>query len=147
MLGECDEQYAWMASKVVLANGDRPGRNSVRTFFQRVDQAGGAWYPGYSPGARRRKAALNPQKRRAIASSMMAAKKRGIEPGYEVALSLAPSVIFNVATQAPFSRTTINDVLTTECYDSDPSRPWEFRLGTRRQVLTDGDSAVTGHSG
>ena len=57
-------------------------------------------------------------------------------------MSLAPSATFNVATQAPFSRTTINDILTKECYDSDPSRPWELRFSIRRRALTDGDRAL-----
>ena len=140
--GEDDTQYEWMSSQVFLGNGKHPSRNSVRTFFKRVDEAGKAWYPGYFAKAAGRKPALTPKKRRAISTSMMAAKKRGIVPNYEVALALAPSATFNETTRAPFSRQAINEVLTTDCYDDDPSRPWEFRFGTRRRALTEGDKAL-----
>ena len=41
--GEVTDQYDWMSSKVVLGNGKHPSRNSVRTFFKRVDEA--SWQP------------------------------------------------------------------------------------------------------
>ena len=63
MLGQDDKQYGWMSSRVSLASGERPGRNAVRTFFKRVDEAGDTWYPGFFAGARGRKPALTPKKR------------------------------------------------------------------------------------
>ena len=136
MQGEDDTRYGWMATKVLLGNGKNPGRNAVRTFFRRVDKAGHAWYPGHYTGKPGRKLALTPHKRRAIATSMMAAKKRGAEPSYDLALALAPVATFNETTQAPFTRKVINAVLTTDCYDHDPKRPWEFRYGAKRKALT-----------
>ena len=136
MQGEDDTRYGWMATKVLLGNGKNPGRNAVRTFFRRVDKAGHAWYPGHYTGKPGRKLALTSHKRRAIATSMMAAKKRGAEPSYDLALALAPVATFNETTQAPFTRKVINAVLTTDCYDHDPKRPWEFRYGAKRKALT-----------
>ena len=136
MQGEDDTRYGWMSTKVLLGNGKNPGRNAVRTFFRRVDKAGHAWYPGHYTGKPGRKLALTPHKRRAIATSMMAAKKRGAEPSYDLARALAPIATFNETTQAPFTRKVINVVLTTDCYDNDPERPWEFRFGAKRRALT-----------
>ena len=72
----------------------------------------------------------------------MATKKRGVTPSYETALSLAPRATLNDATGARFSRQTFNGVLATDCYDSDPSRPWEFRFGAKRRALLDEDKAA-----
>ncbi len=37
----------------------------------------------------------------------------------------------------PFSRNTVNTVLTTLCCDKDPNQPWEFRFAPRRKPLND----------
>ena len=148
MVGKDDTQYQLMASKVVLLNGENPGRNSVRTFFQRVDRTGADWYPGYTAHARGRPLSMRPQKRKAIAASMMAAKKRGIAPSYEVALALAPSATLNQDTDAPFSRQTINAVLTTDCYATQADHG-SFALvpsGVRSRIRT-GRSGWIGPSG
>ena len=115
-------------------------RTPVRAgVFQRLDKVGKGWYPGYTGGKRGRKKQMTPGKRSNLAKSMMAGKKRGVNPCYETALVLAPSATLNEETQAPFSRTTINAVLTTDCYDEDPSRPWESRFGSKRRALTAAD--------
>jgi hypothetical protein len=76
---EDDKQYAWMASQVTLAGGGRPGREAVRQFFERVDKAASDWYPGYSSSSKRgRPLEMTPAKRRAIATSMMAANGPGL---------------------------------------------------------------------
>ena len=131
-----------MASQVTLVSSGHPGCNAMRTFFKRVDVAGGAWFPGYTSGQRGRPAQLTPKKRRAIATSMMAAKKRGVLPCYETALALAPRASFNEARLAPFSRQAINQLLTTECFDADPEKPWEFRYGAKRRALAESDKAM-----
>ena len=142
LLGKDEAQYDWMSKQVLVEGGAHPSREAVRQFFQRVDSAGQGWYPGYTAGKRGRPASMTPKKRKAIARSMMAAKKRGVEPCYETALSLAPRATLNDATGARFSRQTVNEVLTTDCYDSDPSRPWEFRFGAKRRALLDEDKAA-----
>ena len=78
---------------------------------------------------------MTARKRRALATSMMAAKARGELPCYETAVTYCKSSSFNTTTQAPFSRGTINRVLTTDCYDETPDHPWEFRYGTKRRPL------------
>ena len=72
----------------------------------------------------------------------MATKKRGVTPSYETALSLEPRATLSEETGAPFSRQRVNEVLTTDCYDSGPSHPWEFRFGTKRRALLDEDKAA-----
>ena len=142
LLGKDEAQYDWMSKQVLVEGGAHPSREAVRQFFQRVDSAGQGWYPGYTAGKRGRPASMTPKKRKAISRSMMAAKKRGVEPCYETALSLAPRATLNDATGARFSRQTVNEVLTTDCYDSDPSRPLEFRFGAKRRALLDEDKAA-----
>ena len=134
--GEDDNQYEWMALQVTVVGGGHPNRQSVREFFQRVDAAGQEWYPGYTQGQRGRRVEMTPKKRKAIATSMMAAKKRGELPCYDTALAYCKSATFNETTQKPFSREKVNEVLTTDCYDEDPEHPWEFRFGAKRRPLT-----------
>ena len=64
MQGEDDTRYGWMATKVLLGNGKKPGRNAVRTFFRRVDNAGHAWYPGHYTGKPGRKLALTTRRKK-----------------------------------------------------------------------------------
>ena len=145
-LSEDDDQYEWMASQVTVVGGGKsgqgghPGREAVRQFFQRVDAAGTDWYPGYSSGQRKgRPLQLTPGKRQIIATSMMAAKKRGTTPCYETVLDQTPKASLNEATKKPFSRNKINEVLTADCYDEDPEKPWEFRFGAKRRALSADD--------
>ena len=140
--GADSTQFEWMSQQVTVVGGGSPGRDAVRRFFQRVDDAGDDWHPGYTAGRRGRRPEMTPRKRRMLAVSMMAAKKRGVMPCYETALALAPRASFNDATNAPFSRQTINEVLTTSCYDKDPSKPWEFRYGSKRRALLEEDKAT-----
>ena len=106
-------------------------------FFERVD-ADPNWFPGKKrdDDQRGRPTELTKKKRNAVAKSMMAAKKRGETPCYELAVALCPTATFNESTQKTFSRRSINEVLTTDCYDEDPGVPWEFRFGPQRRALT-----------
>ena len=79
---------------------------------------------------------MTKKKRQALAKSMMAAKARGEMPCYDTALAYCEKSTFNDKAQAVFSRGTINKVLTTDCYDETPDRPWEFRYGAKRRPLT-----------
>ena len=86
--GEDCQQYRWMATQVQVMGGGAPSRDAVRKFFDRVDEDPAGWYPGRSEGKTGRPRALTPLKRKAVATSMMAAKKRGLNPSYELALDL-----------------------------------------------------------
>ena len=142
MLGQDDTQYQQMAGRVFVNGQDdalgneHPGRQSVREFFQRVDTDFKGWYPGRTSGAKRgAKTQLTPGKRKTIAQSMMAAKKRGARPCYDLAKARCPTSTANPKTGEAFSRNVINVVLTSDCYDKTPDRPWEFRYGAKRRAL------------
>jgi hypothetical protein len=142
-LGEDDDQYEWMSKRVhvvgngTLNGGGNPSRVAVFKFFARVDEVGSAWYPGIVTKPRTgRPVEMTAQKKATIAKSMMAAKKKGDLPGYDTAMDRCPAATFNDTTGKFFSRQRVNQVLTTECYDEDPSRPWEFRFGAKRRALT-----------
>ena len=105
LLGESDDQFAWMAKQVRKSGngratgGGHPGRAAVQKFFKRVDaaeNAGEAWYPGLN-GSRRsgRSVAMTAKKSATIAKSMMAAKRRGDVPCYELAVARCPAATLN----------------------------------------------------
>ena len=146
MLGQGDSQYQWMADQVFVNGPDNtlsdkhPGRQSVREFFQRVDSDFQGWYPGRAFGEKPGpKTQLTPAKRKLLAHSMMAAKKRGERPCYDLAKARCAKTLVNPQTGEPFSRPLINRVLTTECYDVTPDLPWEFRVGAKRRALLPDD--------
>ena len=134
--GEDCNQFQWMSTQVHVKGGGSPCREAVRRFFERVDEDPAGWYPGRSEGKSGRPQALTPLKRKTVAKSMMAAKKRGLNPSYELALDLCPKATTNEQTQQAFCRKSINEVLTTECYDETPERPWEFRFGAKRRAVS-----------
>lgn len=134
--GDNDTDYAWMSERVVAEGGGHPSRQAVRQFFLKVDEMGGAWYPGYKPDTVGRPKEMNPKKRRAIAVSMMSQKKKRNEPGYRLALHMCPKSTQNPTTGKAFSPHTIRKVLTTDCHDGDPSKPWKYRFGPHRRALT-----------
>ena len=109
--GESTTQWQWMAEHVTVVGGGHPTREAVRKFFMRVDSTP-EWHPGFRKKSSGRPRELTHQKRRRIAESMMALKKkRGhhkAEPCYEVALSMCPRATTNDTTGKPFSRGTIN---------------------------------------
>ena len=142
MLGEDDTQYQWMATKIHVVGEppQNPHRQSVHEFFERVDQDFDGWFPGRTFGkAAGRPADMIPRKRKAIATSMMAAKKRGDIPSADLATARCPAATLNESTGKPFSRNVINEVLTTDCYDETPDKPWEFRFAAHRKALTQVD--------
>ncbi len=137
-LKQDDKQYEWMASQVVNGGGASPGRDAVRQFFERVDEAGAAWHPGMRSDAVGRPKELTEAKAKAIAKSAMNMKKRGrLEPCYENMMAQCPSSTWNDSLGQPFHRSTVNEVLTTRCFDVDPSKPWTFRHAPSRKPLTE----------
>ena len=139
---EEDDQFQWMAEQVHVVGGGHPTRQSVRDFFERVDEDEAAWYPGRATKKTGRPVEMTPLKRKSLARSMMAAKKRGVLPNYDTAIALCRRATFNDVTQAPFSRQRINALLTSDCYDEDPDRPWEFRYGAKRRALSPDDRVL-----
>ena len=129
----CLLKYQWMSELVEVAHdgqalgGSNPGRACVKKFFDRVDElkkSGKPWYPGASLTKRTgRPVELSCHKRMTIANSMMAAKQRGDLPCYDLALARCPAATLNETTGKPFSRWSINKLLTSECYDEDPEHP------------------------
>ena len=100
--GEDCNQFQWMSTQVQVKGGGSPGRDAVRRFFERVDEDPVGWYPGRSEGKSGRLAALTPLKRKNVAMSVMVAKKRGLNPSYELALDLCPKATTNELTQQAF---------------------------------------------
>ena len=66
----------------------------------------------------------------------MCAKQRGEVPSYDLAKALCPRATTNDGTHATFSRQASNELLTTECYDDTPDKPWVFRFGCKRRALS-----------
>ena len=134
-MGEDVTQYQWMAAQVRLVGGGHPTRQAVHKFFTRVD-GDPDWYPGKRHNVGGRPRALTSAKRKRIAHSAMALKRRNMEPCYMAVKAQCPAALHNPTTGKPFSRTVINQVLTTDCYDHVPSKPWRFVYGPRRRPLT-----------
>ena len=131
--GESTTQWQWMSEQVSLVGGGHPTREAVRKFFLRVDSTA-SWHPGHHSKSSGRLPELTQRKRQRIAESMMALKRnrtQRAEPSYEVAVSMCPKSTTNEATGNPFSRGTIDKVLTTDCYDKMPDKPWRFTFGAR----------------
>ena len=125
--GDGSVNYQWIANKLTVGGGGSPSREAVRLLLNRVDEDSG-WYPGKSYQAKHGPAPLlSPVKRRAIATSMMAAKKRGHEPSTALAVHLCPTATFNPATNAPFTPKYIRKVFLEDCYDVQPENPWQFQ--------------------
>ena len=88
-IANCKEgpvNYQWIAERVKVYTEDQrvvrhPSRVAIKLFFEKVDADEG-WYPGKTYHTKKRgpQPLLNKAKRRAIASSMMAAKKSGVAP-------------------------------------------------------------------
>ena len=63
-------------------------------------------------------------------------KTKGALPSFDLAVATYPTATLNEATGKPFSRQKINEVLTTDCYDNVPEKPWQFRFAAHRRALT-----------
>ena len=86
------------------------------------------WYPGKSYQTQHGPAPLlTKAKRRAIATSMMAAKKRGREPSTAWAIHCCPAATLSPVTSAPCTPKYIKKVFTEDCYGVTPDNPWQFQ--------------------
>ena len=136
-MGEKADQYQRMSQFVVTADGGHPDRRAVAKLFARIDKDPAGWYPGKRSDKVGRPREMSEARMRAISKSMMAAKRRKVEPSYDLACALCPATTTNPRTGLPFSRPIINRILRTECYDEGAKKPWEFTYGRQRRPLTD----------
>lgn len=97
-----EENLAEIARSVVKVGGGNPCRESLRTFFETVDNDP-EWYPGKRTGKRPgRKKALTGLQRNNIAQCAMSHKERGgLGPTYKVVPSKCPDAVLNPETQRP----------------------------------------------
>ena len=125
----------WVAGKLTKNGGGCPQKGSLSEFFAKVD-ADPAWFPGKHCGAKRgRRPCLTASKRRCIAKSLMAAKKRGEEPCPEVAIERCPKSTMNQETGEPFCAKTLRKVMSEDCYDVGPAKPWRFQTKLQKVFL------------
>ena len=136
-LGEAGDQYQRMSGFVVKVGGGNPDRHVVKKFFPRVDKEPMGWYPGKAAAGAGRPVELTGAAAKNICKSMMAAKRRKLEPSYDLACALCPAAVKSPRTGRPFSRQLINGILTQHCYDEGAQKPWEFTYGRQRRPLTD----------
>ena len=118
--GDDSANYQRIANKLTVGGEGSPSREVVRLLLNRVDEDSD-WYPGKSYQAKHGPAPLlSPAKCRAIATSMMAAKKRGHEPSTALAVHLCPTATSNPVTNATFTPKYIRKVFLEDCYDVPP---------------------------
>ena len=126
----------WIAERLTKVGGGSPSTPSLHELFAKVD-ADKDWFPGKNNGAKRGpKPRFHGQKRRCVASAMMAAKKNeSLQPCVPLAVERCPDATWNPETGRPFCDKTIQSVFTTECYDFDPEFPWVFQTPLQKVWL------------
>ena len=125
--GDGSVNFEWIASKLKVGGGGSPSRQAVRMLLSKVDDDE-EWYPGKSYQTQHGPAPLlTKKKRRAIATSMMAAKKKGYEPSTALAVHFCPTATLNPVTNAPFTAKYLRQVFTEDCFDVTPENPWQFQ--------------------
>ena len=101
--GDGSVNFEWIASKLKVGGGGSPSRQAVRLLLSKVDDDE-EWYPGKSYQTQHGPAPLFTKKeRRAIAMSMMEAKKTGYGPSTALAVHFCPTATLNPVTNAPFT--------------------------------------------
>ena len=124
-----EANMAEIARRATLAgeDGGNPSREAVRLLLEKVDGDSG-WFPGKSYQTKRGpKPLLNQAKRRQLADSAMAAKKRGEEPTPKLLAQSCPGASRNPLTKVPFTAQTLRRVLKEDCYDNTPDHPWRYQ--------------------
>ena len=91
--GEAADQYQRMSKFVTKVGGGNPDRHVVKKFFARVDKDPQGWYPGKKAAGVGRPAELSEAAGKKISNSMMAAKRRKLEPSYDLACALCPAAV------------------------------------------------------
>ena len=126
----------WIASRLTKSGGGAPTRAAMHELFAKID-SDPEWFPGKHSGAKRGpKPLLTAAKRRCIAASAMASKrKRDQEPCVAAVVNACPAATLNPQTGKPFDDKKIREVFTTDCYDFDPERPWKFQRAAQKVFL------------
>ena len=125
-LGDGTMNLKCVASKLKVGGGGSPSRQAARVLLNKVD-SDGSWDPGKSYQTWHGPAPLlTKQKHRAIATFMIAAKKRGHEPSTALAVPFCPAATLNPVTHAPFTAKHLRRAFTEECFDVTPEKPWQL---------------------
>ncbi|CAK0797152.1 unnamed protein product [Prorocentrum cordatum] len=125
----------WVAARLTKSGGGAPARAAVHTLFTKID-GDPEWFPGRHSGAKRGpKPLLTAAKRRCIAASAMAAKKRDQEPYVAAVVIACPAATLNPGAGKPFCDKKIREVFTNDCYDFDPEYPWKFQRAMQKVFL------------
>ena len=105
--------------------------------YHKID-ADPTWFPGKADeGARGRPRRLLTRGNAAVvARTAMRMKAERKEPTYSRIVAACPKAAMNPATQKPFSKKRIYDVLRAQCYDEDPSAPWQHKARFAKKALT-----------
>ena len=126
---------AWIASQLTKSGGGAPTRAALHELFAKID-GDPEWFPGKHSGVKRGpKPLLTAAKRRCIAASAMAAKKRNLEPCVAAVVNACPAATLNLGTGKPFCDEKIREVFTNDCYDFDPEYPWKFQRAMQKVYL------------
>ena len=115
-LGGMKVNHQWIAKRLTLtppegaSETESPGRDAVRKLLAKVEKDPD-WFPGKSyQESFGPKKLLTPQKRKAIAISMMTQKdKYNNEPSREMAVGRCPNATQNPETDQPFTKKYILD--------------------------------------
>ena len=85
----------WIASRLTKSGGGAPTRAAVHELFAKID-GDPEWFPGKHSGVKRGpRPLLTAAKRRCIAASAMAAKKRDQEPCVAAVVNACPAATLN----------------------------------------------------
>ena len=141
-LGGMKVNHQWIADRLTLTppegatETESPSRDAVRRLLVKVENDPD-WFPGKSyQESFGPKKLLTPQKRKAIALSMMTQKdKYNNEPSYEMAVSRCPNASQNPETGKPFTKKYILDIFKTDCFDKNSEKPWRFQQVLQQTYL------------
>ena len=71
----------------------------------------------------------------------MSMKQNKVEPTYTRIITACPEASWNPATEKPFGKKRVYQVLRERCYDEDPDKPWVHKARYSKAALTDEQQA------
>lgn len=116
----------YIGSCVSKVGGGPPSKTCI-SVWRRTFDGDADWYPGKTEQQKTKpgpKKLLTPQKATAIAKSVMASKRLGIEPCASLARENCPVATLNPETQEPFTDKYILQVFKERCHDDGSVVPW-----------------------